>query len=59
MKQDYFLEKVQQNELMSTKHKEACRTLNYIEHFPILASKITGSILIFDFCIFAWYSYRN
>ena len=35
-----------QNELMSTKHKKICTTLNYIEHCLILASMITGCISI-------------
>ena len=34
---------------MSRKHKNVCATLNYIEHFFILASTITGSIRISDF----------
>ena len=34
---------------MSKKHKKVCTTLNYIEHFPILASKITGYISVSDF----------
>ena len=29
----YFLEEIKQNELMSTKRKKVCTTLNYIEHF--------------------------
>ena len=29
---------------MSRKHKKVCTTLNYIEHFLILASTITGCI---------------
>ena len=39
---------------MSRKHKKVCRTLNYIEHFLILASTITACISIsdFDFLIF-------
>ena len=40
----YFLEEIEQNELMSRKHKNVCTTLNYIEHFLILVSTITGSI---------------
>ena len=31
---------------MSRTHKEVCKTLNYIEHFLILASKISGFISI-------------
>ena len=34
---------------MSKKHKTVCITLNYIEHFLILASAITGCISISDF----------
>ena len=53
---NYFLEEIEQNELMSRKHKKICTTLNYIEHFLILASTMYFN---FCFCIFAWYSYRN
>ena len=35
---NYFLKEVKQTELMSKKHKKVCTTLNYIEHFLILAS---------------------
>ena len=31
---------------MSRKHKKVCTTLNYIEHFLILVSTITGCISI-------------
>ena len=31
---------------MSKKHKEVCVTLNYIENFLILGSKITGCVSI-------------
>ena len=34
---------------MSRKHKKVCKTLNYIEHFPILASTITRCISISGF----------
>ena len=34
---------------MSKKHKKLCTTLNYIEHFLILSSTITGCISISDF----------
>ena len=46
---NYFLEEKVQNELMSRKHKKICTTLNYIEHFFILASTITGCISISGF----------
>ena len=32
--------------MMSNKHKMVCKTLNYIEHFLILASAITGCVSI-------------
>ena len=41
-----------QNELISRKHKKVCTTLNYIEHFFILASTITGCISISAFAAF-------
>ena len=34
---------------MSKKHKKVCTTLNYIEHFFILASAVTGCVSIFAF----------
>ena len=34
---------------MSRKHKKVCTTLNYIEHFIILASAVTGCISISAF----------
>ena len=55
---NYFLEEIKQNELMSRKYKNGCTTVNYIEHFPILAFTITGCISIsafaFLFCISVW-----
>ena len=41
---NYFHE--EQNKSMSKKHKRVCTNLNYIEHFLILASTITGCISI-------------
>ena len=38
---NYFLEEIEQNELMSKKHKKFCTTLNYFEHSLNLASTIT------------------
>ena len=46
---NYFLEEIEQNELISRKHKKICTDLIYIEHFPILASTITGCISISSF----------
>ena len=46
---NYFLEEIEQNELMSKKHQKVCTTLNYFEHVLILASTITGCISISAF----------
>ena len=46
---NYLIEEINRNELMSKKHKKVCITLNYIEHFLILASTITGCISVFAF----------
>ena len=39
---NYLIEEINRNELMNKKHKKVCTTLNYIEHFIILASTITN-----------------
>ena len=41
---NYFIKKIDQNELMSKKHKIVSTTLNYIDHLLILASAISGCI---------------
>ena len=41
---NYSLEEIRQNKLISKRHKKVCTTLNYIEHFLILASTIAGCI---------------
>ena len=46
---NYLIEEINRNELMSKKHKKVCTTLNYIEHFLILGSTITGCVSISDF----------
>ena len=46
---NYFLEEVKKNELMTKKHKKDWATLNYIEHFLILAPTITRFISISAF----------
>ena len=43
---NYLIEEINRNELMSKKHKKVCTTLNYIEHFLILGSTITGCVSI-------------
>ena len=46
---NYFLEKIKQNKLMNKKHKKVCTALNYTDHFLVLASAITGCILVSAF----------
>ena len=41
-----FLGEIEQNELISKRHKNVCTTLNYIEHVLILDSATTGRISI-------------
>ena len=43
---NYFVEEIEQNELISNKHKKICTALNCIEHFLILASTVTECISI-------------
>ena len=45
----YLLEKINRDELVVKKHKKVCTTPNYIEHFLIEGSKITGCVSIFAF----------
>ena len=49
---NYLIEEINRNELMSKKHKNVCTTLNYIEHFLVLASIITECIPIYPFDYF-------
>ena len=46
---NYLIEEINQHELMSNKHKMICTTLNYIEHFLVVASTITGYVSISAF----------
>ena len=48
---NHFIEKIKQNELISKKHKKVYTNLNYIEHFLILASAISGCISISVFVL--------
>ena len=49
---NYFIKEIDQFELMSKKRKKICKTLNYVEHFLILASAVTGCIPISVFASF-------
>ena len=55
---NYLIEEINQNKLMSKKHKKVCRVLNYIDHslFVILQYWMR---FYFCFCFFSWYSFRN
>ena len=46
---NYFIKEIDQNELMSKKQEKVCTILNYIEHFLILVSAVTGCISISAF----------
>ena len=46
---NYLIKEINQNELMSRKHKKICTTLNYFENFIILASTIIERVSISDF----------
>ena len=43
---NHFIEKIKQNELISKKHKNVCKILNYTEHLLILVSKVTVCVSI-------------
>ena len=45
---NYFIEGIDQNEMMSMNHKNFCTVLN-IEHYLILVSEVTGCISISAF----------
>ena len=46
---NYLIEEINRNQLISKKHKMVCTTLNYIEHFLILVSAVTGCVSISAF----------
>ena len=41
---NYLIKEINQNELMSKKHKKVYRVLNYIEHLLILISTVTRCV---------------
>ena len=41
---NYLLREKNQNELMSKKHRKACRVLHYIQHLLIVISTIAGCV---------------
>ena len=46
---NYFINEINQNEMMSKKYKKVCTTLHYIEHFLILAFMVAVCISISTF----------
>ena len=40
----YILEEIKHNELISKKHKKACKILNDVEHLLILASIVSSCV---------------
>ena len=50
---NHFIKEIDQNDLMSKKHKKVWVALNYTEHFLILASAVTGcsSVPAFAFLV--------
>ena len=44
-----MIEEINQNKLMSKKHKKVCRSLNYIDHSLIVISIITECVSISAF----------
>ena len=46
---NYFIEEINQNELMSKKHRKVCRVLNYIKDSFIATSTTTGWVTISAF----------
>ena len=56
---NYLIEEINQNELISMKHKSICKVLNYIEH-SLLCNFCNYSIsFYFCFCFFSWNFNRN
>ena len=46
---NYLNKEINRNELLSKKHKNVCRVLNYIDHLVIAISTITGCVSISAF----------
>ena len=45
---NYFIEEIKYNELISKKHKQICKILNYTEYLLILACASTGCVSVPD-----------
>ena len=46
---NYLIGEINRNELMSKKHKKVYTALNYIKHFLIVATTVTGCVSISAF----------
>ena len=46
---NFLIEEVNQNKLLSKKHKKICRVLKYIDHSFLVISTITGCVSISAF----------
>ena len=46
---NYFIKEIEQNELISKKHKKTYTTLNYLENLLVLASVVTRCLLMSAF----------
>ena len=48
---NYLIKEINQNELMSKKHKKVCKNLIYTDHFLILGSATTGYVSMSTFAL--------
>ena len=52
-RRNYLIEEINQNELMSKKHKKVYRVLNHVNHLLILISAVTGCVSVSVFASLA------
>ena len=52
-RENYFIEEIKQNELISKKHQKVSTTLSYSKHFLVLFSAFTGPFSISSFAFLA------
>ena len=57
--EEYLIEEINQNKLMSKKHKKICEVLNSIDHLFCCNSYNYWMCFHFCFCFLSWYSNRN
>ena len=56
---NYLIEEINQNELLSKKHKKIDRVFNYTEHLLIITFTVTGCVSILDFASLVGISIGN